>query len=71
MCADMRKGVRLHVLCFLCLVSINSAIPEHYDDVNPFFIYCFLIELCRKLAAIPVYREWENKHSSSLTSLTN
>ena len=45
------------------LVSIDSAIPENYDDANHFSVHCFLIELCGNLAAIPVYRKSENEHS--------
>ena len=42
-------------------VSIDSAVPEHHDDANHFSIRSFVIELCGKLAATPVYRNCENE----------
>ena len=58
-----KRGTSSFFVLLRFLVSVDSAIPEHYDDVNHFSIRCFLIELCGKLAAIPVYRESENERS--------
>ena len=59
-----KRGIS-SLFVFLCfLVSIESVTPELYDDANDFYICCFLIMLCGKLAAILVYCENENEQRS-------
>ena len=56
-----KRGTSLFFMLLHFLLSVDSSIPEHYNDTNHFSIRCFLIELCGKLAAIPVYRKSENE----------
>ena len=58
-----KRGTSSFFVLLRFLVSVDSAIPEHYDDAKHFSVRCFLIELCGKLAVIPVYRESENERS--------
>ena len=54
-----KRGTSSFFLLLRFLESVDSAIPEHYDDANHFSVRCS----CGKLAAIPVYRESENERS--------
>ena len=57
-----KRGTSSFFVFLRFLVSIDSPIREHYDDVNHFSIRCFLVKLYGKLSAIPVYCESENEH---------